>query len=63
MSPLLATRVILEIGSRFDVEIEFARFFDSPTVAALAEYIETVRWVARGLGSEAPAEDLEVIEF
>jgi len=45
---LLATQVISRIRDAFQLELSLQSFFEGPTVAGLAEIIETVRWAAQG---------------
>jgi len=44
---LLATQVIARVREAFQVALPLRRVFEAPTVADLAEYIETVRWAAQ----------------
>jgi len=62
---LLATQVMSRLQGTFQVEIPLRNFFESPTVAELAELIETVRWtVSNDLYSEAfSMDDWEVGEL
>ncbi len=43
---LLVTRCLLRLRDRFQVEIPVSQFFAAPTVAALAEQVQTLRWLA-----------------
>ena len=44
---LLATRVILRIRGQFKVDLRLNNFFERPTIAGLAEYIETMLWATQ----------------
>lgn len=46
---LLATQLVSRLRETFQVEVPLHYFFETPTVAELAESIETTRWVARDL--------------
>jgi acyl carrier protein len=48
---LLATQLISRIRRTFGVEASLHRLFETPTVAAFADYIETIRWTSEELGS------------
>lgn len=43
---LIAIQLISRIREQFEIEQEFQSFFDNPTIAAIAERIEAVRWLA-----------------
>jgi amino acid adenylation domain-containing protein len=53
---LLATQVMSRLHGAFRVELPLRSILEAPTVAALAEQIETVRWALQDL--QAPCEDL-----
>ena len=46
---LVATQLLSRLREAVHVEIPFSRFFAMPTVAGMAEYIETTRRTASGL--------------
>jgi len=52
---LLATQLILRVRATFRIEVPLRRLFETPTIAELAQYIETVSWAQKisGAGSTA----------
>ena len=46
---LLATRVLARLQEFAEVALSLEAVFESPTIVQLAEQIETLRWVAKGL--------------
>jgi surfactin family lipopeptide synthetase A len=53
---LLATQLVSRLRETFQVEVPLHHFFEIPTVAELAESIETAHWIAQDLQA-APAFD------
>ncbi|MET0626706.1 MAG: phosphopantetheine-binding protein, partial [Pyrinomonadaceae bacterium] len=45
---LLATQVVLRIREVFGVDVPLRLIFEQPTVAAIAEHVETLSWAANG---------------
>ncbi len=56
---LLATQLISQLRDTFHVELPLRDLFEKPTVAGLAESIETVRWAAQGMQAAPGAADDE----
>ncbi|HEX6287625.1 MAG TPA: phosphopantetheine-binding protein, partial [Herpetosiphonaceae bacterium] len=52
---LLATQVIARLRSTFQIDLPVHRLFETPTIAALAEHIDMVRWATSGI--DVPADD------
>ena len=46
---LLATQLISRLREEFQIELAFARFFETPTVAGVASAIDTLRWMQSGV--------------
>jgi acyl carrier protein len=46
---LLATQVISRLHEAFQINLPLRNLFERPTVSSLAEYIETIRWLASPL--------------
>ena len=44
---LLVIQVVARIRESLQVELSLRLFFETPTIAALAKYIETLRWTTR----------------
>jgi amino acid adenylation domain-containing protein len=51
---LLATQVVSRVRRAFQIELPLRCLFETPTIAGLAESIETILWVAQSL-QQAPA--------
>jgi amino acid adenylation domain-containing protein len=61
---LLAMQVITRVRSALQHELSVTDFFESPTVAGIAERVETSRWVAASVTAEPDSnEDREEIEI
>jgi amino acid adenylation domain-containing protein len=54
---LAATRIISKVLERLGVEPPVASFFEVPTVAGLADLIETIRWTKQG--QQVPSENMD----
>jgi amino acid adenylation domain-containing protein len=53
---LLAVSALARVRDALGVDVRVSTFFDAPTIAGLAEHIETLRWLAHGPPSAAEAE-------
>ena len=51
---LLATRLVSQIRRAFNVEIPLRAVFESPTIAAMSELIENIKWAASGSEADVP---------
>lgn len=54
---LLATRVLLKLQHNHGIEIPLRFFFDAPTVAGLAEYVNSVQWASQSTDTTASEEE------
>ena len=62
---LLATQLISRTHKEFQVDIPVHKLFEEPTVATLAEYIETIQWLAQepSISSDVTESKREEIEI
>jgi acyl carrier protein len=61
---LLATQLVSRIRRTFDHDLPLMTVFETPTVAALAEHIDTLSWARRSSDehvTEGPDDDVELV--
>ncbi|MDP6799037.1 MAG: KR domain-containing protein, partial [SAR202 cluster bacterium] len=51
---LLATQVISRIREEFEVDLPMPSFFNQPTLAGMADNIDTIRWASQQKSATAP---------
>jgi acyl carrier protein len=56
---LLATRLIAQVRDAFELNLYLAAIFEAPTVARLAELVETTHWAAQGAAPLAESREGE----
>ena len=53
----MATQVVSRIRELLEIEVPLAEFFDHPTVSAMAECVDSIRWAVEShetsLGNES----------
>jgi len=56
---LVATRVVMRIQRQFGIAMPLRQIFETPTIMALADRIDTFRWIAGDVGSMSPQSEFE----
>ncbi|GAB4213801.1 MAG: hypothetical protein OHK0022_51400 [Roseiflexaceae bacterium] len=59
---LLATQLIARLRAIFQVDLPIRHLFGAPTIAGVAEMVDTIRWVSQGAGVPAEGSDEELDE-
>jgi acyl carrier protein len=59
---LLATQLIARVRDSFQVDLPLRRLFASPTIAGVAEMIDTIQWMAQGAAVPVAADDESIEE-
>lgn len=53
---LIALKLVAHLQKRLNANLKISTIYDQPTVAALAEHVETIRWLAEGQASSSTTE-------
>jgi acyl-coenzyme A synthetase/AMP-(fatty) acid ligase/acyl carrier protein len=59
---LLATQLIAHLHDTFQIDLPLRRLFASPTVAGIAEMIDTIQWMAQSAAVPVAADDESIEE-
>jgi acyl carrier protein len=60
---LLATQVVSRVRQAYDVDLRLMSIFEVPTVAGLAEHVQTLAWAGQGGQTSRPDEDWEELRL
>jgi acyl transferase domain-containing protein len=60
---LLAVQVITRAREKFEIDLPLSNLFEQPTVAFLADYIETIRWAVQDQAAFTQEDDREEIKI